>query len=366
MNGSRRLRVLALGPVRGMLTGQRLAFVNYVEHSAHELRVVDIGSEGYRPVQKVLLTLGCVVQALFEMVVRRPDRIYITTSRSLLGCMKDIALLLAARALRIPVVNHLHGNGFEPFRAELPGPLRRLLDAAYRAIPVSIVLAEGMAYHYAPYGAWMKVIPVSNCSEKSLDDYPGLKSDGSGPMRVLYLSNLLRLKGVIEFARGVRQASQDPAVPPFEVRMIGGFAHNDPTDVTPAELKAELEGVPSVELLGSVDSESKWRNLAWADVMVFPSHHPGEAAPLSIIEGMAMGNMLVSTPIGYVPELLRGTCHRVLRLRDPSSIAEAIAHLATHRDEIAEARTTNVGIAKARFSLPSYVGQIDRIVASLG
>lgn len=366
MTASRRLRVLALGPVRGMMTGQRLAFVNYVEHSGHEIRVVDIGSEGYRRLHKALLTVAGVARALFEMLARRPDRLYITTSRSPLGCMKDIVLLLAARVLRIPVVNHLHGNGFEPFRAALPGPMRRLLDAAYRAIPVSIVLAQGMAYHYAPYRAWMKVVAVSNCAERSLEDYPGLKGDGSGPLRLLYLSNLLRLKGVIEFARGIRQVIRDPALPPVEVRLIGSFAHNDPTDVTPAELGAELEGLASVELLGAVDDESKWRNLAWADVMVFPSHHPGEAAPLSIIEGMAMGCLLVATPIGYVPELLHGSCHRLLRPRDPSSIAESIAHLATHRDEVVQARTINVGIARARYTLPAYVARIDRIVASLG
>jgi glycosyltransferase involved in cell wall biosynthesis len=361
MSASRRLRVLALGPVRGMLTGQRLAFVNYIEHSTHALRVVDIGSEGYGPVAKVMLTFGCVLQALFAMVVRRPDRVYITTSRSLLGCMKDIVLLLGARALRIPVVNHLHGNGFEPFRQSLPGPLRRLLDAAYRAIPVSIVLADGMGYHYAPYAAWMKVITVNNCSEKSLDDYPGLKSGPGEPLRVVYLSNLLRLKGVIEFARGIRQASQGQSAPGLEVRMIGGYS-SDPMDVTPQELAGELEGIPNLKLLGSVDNESKWHCLAWADVMVFPSHHPGEAAPLSIIEGLAMGCMIVSTPIGYVSGLLRDTRHMTVGLRDPAAIAESITYLAGHRDVIVQARTTNVEIAKSRFSLATYVRRIDDIV----
>jgi glycosyltransferase involved in cell wall biosynthesis len=345
-----------------MKTGQRLAFVNYVEHSRHHVDVVDIGSEGYPVPAKLALTLHGIAIGIARLLFRKPDCVYITTSRSPMGCAKDIVLLTCARLLGVPVVNHLHGNGFQSFRDALPAWARLALDTAYGAVRVSIVLADGMRFHYGPYASTMKVVAVTNCSEKMLGDFPGLKAPPGEPLRVLFLSNYVRLKGVVEFVRGLRALQERRGGSmPLKVRMIGNFS-NDPSDVTPAELANELDGIAGVEVLVDVDEETKWRSLACADVFVFMSHHPGEAAPLSVIEAVAMGCLPVVTQVGYVSDLVRDTVHLSVPQRDSDAVADALESLLTDRTLVARAREVNVKVAEARYTLRQYTDRIDDIV----
>src|SRR4051794_23761809 len=69
-----------------------------------------------------------------------PVVFYIQIGQTTESMMRDLPLLLLARASGWPVVLHVHGNRFRSALEGLPGPLRRAMAAAARRASRGVVL----------------------------------------------------------------------------------------------------------------------------------------------------------------------------------------------------------------------------------
>lgn len=78
-----------------------------------------------------------------------------------------------------------------------------------------------------------------------------------------------------------------------------------------------------IEIPGWLDRAGVVRLLAQADILVLPSHH--EAMPIAVLEGLAFGAAVVTTPVGSVPEIL--TDNESAVLVQPGDIPGLIAGL---------------------------------------
>lgn len=73
-----------------------------------------------------------------------------------------------------------------------------------------------------------------------------------------------------------------------------------------------------------IDGEEKYAALNRADVFLLPSWFEG--CPNSVIEAMSMGNFIVATPVGAIPEIVREDSDGVMvKLRDSRDLAEKMA-----------------------------------------
>jgi hypothetical protein len=152
-------RVLAVGPGAGFVTGQSVAFLTYVRNSRHAISIVNTNDVGDSFAFRAASSLRVMIHAAWQMVVRRPQCVYISTSRSALGAIKDIAVIAFARLMKVPVVNHLHGTTFVSFRKSLGTVYGAIVDWAYEYVLVSIVLHEKLIGQYARY----RRMRVGNC-----------------------------------------------------------------------------------------------------------------------------------------------------------------------------------------------------------
>ena len=66
--------------------------------------------------------------------------------------------------------------------------------------------------------------------------------------------------------------------------------------------KYELENIVFFE--GWVGGEKKIELLNWADLYILPSFNEG--LPISILEAMSYGLPIISTPVGGIPEVVKG------------------------------------------------------------
>jgi glycosyltransferase involved in cell wall biosynthesis len=81
---------------------------------------------------------------------------------------------------------------------------------------------------------------------------------------------------------------------------------------------------PGVRWLGSIDNESVRDLLRNSRVAVLPSRR--EAMPMFILEAMAVGRPVVSTPIGAIPETV-GSGGLIVPVGDVLSLAEALSRV---------------------------------------
>ena len=361
-----RKRVLAVGPGEGMTTGQASAFLAFARNSAHEISVVNTNDEGWSTLLRALSSIRVIVASAFRITFARPDCVYISTSRSRRGAIKDIAVIELAKLRRIPVVNHLQGSSFLLFRNALGPGYGKALDHAYESITASIVPHESLISHYSRYPR-MAIRVVTNFVDAALEQsLQGASNRSTRPVKVLFLSNLMPDKGIFELILAAKAvASAFPGQ--LCLRIAGrplpgrGMSVGDIKE----RLSTELSGVPNIEYCGVADLAKKAALLKWANVLALPSYMREEAVPLAVLEGMAAGCYLLVSDHGALPDLVKEVPAAVVPVRDITALERVLTQLIADPQPLEDARMRSPEIARARHSQTRYVQDIDQIVVEV-
>lgn len=121
---------------------------------------------------------------------------------------------------------------------------------------------------------------------------------------ILYFGSLIRKKGVLEIPEIVNRVSEK--IPKVRLILAGNDAFDIQTGASSTwhlmKLKFSLPLLPNVDYLGLIKFTEISKLIDQADVCIFPSF--AEAFPVSWLEAMAMGKALVSSNIGWSPEVI--------------------------------------------------------------
>ncbi len=137
---------------------------------------------------------------------------------------------------------------------------------------------------------------------------------------VLFMGWLHRNKGVYELLDAIGQCVQNGR--PCRLVYCGGGAERDGLENRCEELGIQQH----VEFRGWVGAEEKIRAFHEADVFALPSY--SEGLPNALMEAMAAGLPVVTTPVGGIPMLVKSERNGILvSPGDPAAIAEALGRL---------------------------------------
>jgi len=223
-------------------------------------------------------------------------------------------LALAARSRGCAVIVHAHGGNLEE---SLTTPLRRRLLwlsmlPAHRVVAVWSAGEQALARVLGT----RKVRLVDNGVDCTQYGEPEPPHD---PPRVLYVGLLTARKGALDLIEASRILTGEGIE--HELRLVGGTPDEGPAAAVPV-----LEAAPGVAtLLGTRAPEEMPGEYAAADVFCLPSWW--EAMPLSVLEAMAAGLPVVATDVGDVSRLVTPDCGRVVPVRSPEAVAEALRPL---------------------------------------
>ena len=138
--------------------------------------------------------------------------------------------------------------------------------------------------------------------------------------KIAFVGNLIPTKGIYELVEAVKQCSENTTL-----TIVG------PGDKTVISHIKQLAGElidKRVKLIGSLPNEQAVEMIKSMDVVALPTYYPSEAFPISILEAMSYGKMVISTPRAAVKDMLTavdGTeCGYLVRERSVEDIVEAI------------------------------------------
>ena len=222
-----------------------------------------------------------------------------------------------AATLRIPLVLHLHGSGYDAFYAALPGFWQRRVAAMFRRAAAVVVLGQAWAdWAVGTVGVPRERVHVIH---NGVPAPPPRPPRSPGPCRILLLGRLGDRKGVPELLAALGSAGlRDRS---WTATLAGdGEVERFRHEVARAGL-GDRVALPG--WLGAADSAVL---MARADILVLPSH--AENFPLSVIEALAAGVAVVSTPVGATPELLAdGGSALFVPVGDADALAAALVRL---------------------------------------
>lgn len=267
---------------------------------------------------------------------RPPDVVHVHASQAYSFVRASFYVLFAAHVWRRPVVLHIHGSSFHEFLTTDSRLLSALQARVFAASDRVIVLS----------GYWKDILSA-HVPEDQIHVLPNAvePADYDPQYRpavphVVFISSLIRRKGVSELVDAIDTLA-DETHTDFRVS-IGGKG----------PLAASVQGLadrrPEVEYLGYVSEARKREVLSNASIYVLPTY--AEGLPISMLEGMAGGNAVISTPVAAIPEVVGAENGILVEPGDVRALVDALDTLVADPDRTEAMGRTNRRTIEAEYS----------------
>lgn len=263
------------------------------------------------------------------------------------SAVRKVTLAYVARALGVPYMLHLHGSQFGRYWGEVGPFFAARLAATFADASRTLVLGRAWAElirSKAP-GSRIEVLPNATWSPPQGRD----PAAAQGCPHILFLGQIGARKGVPELVEALGRLGSDLA---WRATIAGDG------DVQGLEAQLAEAGIADrVAAPGWVGPEEVPRLLGDADILVLPSHD--ENLPLSVIEGMAHGLAVVTTPVGAIPDIIT---HRetglLVPVGEPAALAQALDRLVRDPDLRASLGAAARRFHTERLNVDAYVAQL--------
>ncbi|HEY7792304.1 MAG TPA: glycosyltransferase family 4 protein [Vicinamibacterales bacterium] len=320
--GRRRLRVAIVAPSLAILGGQGVQAHILIEHLRADGFQVDLlpinpvfppALSGLRQVPYLRTVLNEAIYIPRLSAVRRADVVHVFSASYWSFLLAPVPALIAARLAGRPVVLHYHSGEADDHLTHwgpLVHPWLRLVD---EIVVPSVYLQEVFAKHGYPSRVIRNALDVSA--------FPYRERIALQP-RLLSVRNLEQMYGVDQTLRAFAYVK---AKWPHATLTIAGYGSEERRL---RDLAATLR-LDGVRFVGRVEPAKLPRLYDEADIFLNSSTIDNQ--PVSILEALACGLPIVSTPIGDIPAMLRhGHAGILVPPGDPEAMAAAVDTLLTH------------------------------------
>ena len=207
--------------------------------------------------------------------------------------LRKLLLMELVRLFKVPTIIHMHAANFPGFYAGLPHICQQWVFRAFNHCTTFIVLGKTFRDYFV---STVMVKPDRIVIIPNGVPDPGFTQKlDTHCCELLFLGTLTKRKGLHELLTVL--ARPEFIKQNWQLRVAGA---GDPEPWLKHIADCKLNG--RVSLLGWTDPDKARVLLAECDVLVLPSHN--EALPLVILEAMAHGRPVVTTPVGSIQDVV--------------------------------------------------------------
>lgn len=304
---SSKKRVLMIGPFPEPTTGVSLAnkvsmsileesdtyIVSYINTSYNRF---DENVGGFT-LHKLLFNLKFYLKAL---QVFNCDILYITPGQSFLGVLKYSGFIFLGSLSRKQIITHIHGNHLATAYKKLNGLKKRLFKILLSKSTKGIVLSKSLIPNMEIFIGKKHTHILPNFAEEYLYENTSKKSYEG--LRVVYLSNLMKQKGILDLIDALKKLEENNI--PYQAKIAGSIDQEHKEFIT-----KEIEKLKHTLYVGIVKGDSKKELLQWGTCFVLPTYYIMEGQPISILEALATGNVIVTTRHAGIPDVIYDGVH---------------------------------------------------------
>lgn len=364
INKNSKLNVLLIGPLPDPVTGEALAnqtFINYLKK--YNIQHSYINTTGYKDIQSSQgkFSINKLLQFLraykgLPKVMRHNGIIYITIAQTFLGVLKYAPFIITARIMKKPYYFHSQGNSLGETYNGLSGIKKKIFKWLIGHAQGGIVLAESLKFNFRNLLPEKKIHVVENVTTNNFFALD-ISQKQFKQLHLLYLSNLIPEKGIMDFLDALYMLQK--ANIPFKASIGGAF---EASSKAIAMQKMKRIDKKSLTYHGFVSGTQKQELLQKANVFVLPTYYRIEGQPISIIEALATGNIIVTTKQGGIPDFISKEQGFFVEKKNPTNLFESFKYIASNLSSLSYLSQQNRQYAIQRFSEDNFGDNLLRIL----
>ncbi|OIQ31056.1 MAG: hypothetical protein BM564_02250 [Bacteroidetes bacterium MedPE-SWsnd-G2] len=296
-------------------------------------------------------------QNLYCYKIFNSDIIYLTPGQTFFGVLKYAVFILLARLLNKQIVVHIHGNHIGNEFHSLTGLKKKIFKALVSKSNKGIVLSESLTGNMTPFINSKSIYVLYNFVEDFLFEKPkAYKEEDSSVLRIVYLSNLMEEKGILDLLGGLKLLEEKGIA--YEAKIAGAIDKKQET-----QLLRKMASLKGTEYIGIVKGDQKKELLYWSNVFVLPTFYAMEGQPISILEAMATGNVILTTEHAGIPDVFKDEVNGFyVAKRSGKSIYDQLEFLSNNEQDIQRISEHNVIEANSKYKVNVFINKFVKII----
>lgn len=355
------MKVLLIGPLPDPITGVSLANKIVVNHLPEYTNVqIDTINTSYSVLKEDIgkfnfqKTLFYVKQYKELYKIKKADKIYMTIGQTFFGVLKYYPYFLYAKLLKKEIVVHIHGNHLWKEYQDLKGIKKKIFYSILSMSDKGIVLSKSLEKNMLPFTEKEDIYILENFVEDFLfDDIKSKQFDG---LKIIFLSNLMLEKGILDLLEALL-ILQERGIS-FQAKIAGGIdsSMQDEINIYFEQLK------DNVEYLGLVYGDDKKELLEWGNVFILPTRFD-EGQPISIIEAMSTGNIILTTAQGGIKDIFKDNINGFyIDKKSPISIVDKLTDMNSNLLSYKYISENNMNEAKEKYRVKKFILKLNDIL----
>lgn len=364
-------KILLLGPFpvgdKG-LNGQTIAnqtlyeglLLSYNVRKINTLKSLEFANkeeQGKFKLKKFLKIFFSLLEEVFHILFTKYDVIYMTPGQSFLGFMRFSPYMICSFIKKVPCYIHIHGGSFRRMYDKQSNFKRKILSFFIERMTGIIILGESLKNMFEGLIKDSKIFVCENgvqdeivATEQEIEEKIK-RIKNSSKRKVLYLSNLMKEKGILDLLKASEELSEEE----FEFNLAGAIEPN-----IKDRIDEYLKKYPNKIIYhGIVSGKEKKKLFLENDIFILPTYYENEGQPISILEAYATGCFVVTTNQGGIKDIFKEKINgRYCKIKDEKSIKNILME----ESEINEYLLKNYNLIDKKYSKKKFITKMRKII----
>lgn len=357
-------KILIIGPIPQPITGVSLANKTVLDNlNKKDCFNVDSINTSYNKFDENLgvFSLSKFIFFLklnfFAYKIFKANIIYITPGQTFFGILKYTVFILLSKILNKELITHIHGNYVGTEYSLLKGFKKNVFKYLLSKTSKGIVLSETLTGNMSPFIEENKISVLYNFVEDYLFTEEKIieKKLKITKPRIIFLSNLMKEKGIFELLEALKILEEKGI--DYEAKIAGNI---DPMHKKRTE--NYFKTLKNTQYIGVVHGEEKKALLLWGNIFTLATYYSMEGQPISILEAMATGNLVLTTNHAGIPDVFKDTVNGFyVEKNNAESIVEKIKYTIENSETSNKIKMHNYNSAKKKYRVENFINNIIKI-----
>lgn len=271
--------------------------------------------------------------------------VYLTPGQTFFGVLKYSIFILVSYVLRKELIIHIHGNYLAKEYSSLKGVKKRIFHFLISRSSKGIVLSKSLKKNLTPFINEDKIYILPNFAENYLLN---TTQKNYCDLRIVFLSNLMKEKGILVLLKTLKNLEQKGIL--YKAKIAGNIDSKNKEEIV-----LLINELRHTEYLGIVSGKQKRDLLSWSNTFVLPTFYKMEGQPISIIEAMATGNVIITTQHAGIPDIIEDKKHGFfVEKNSVISLEEKLIYLSDATETIKEISNINRDYFQENFTVQQF------------